>query len=72
MPMDVDWQASALKADDTVPKQICARREGPLERLEGPPAGVSANPFSLDVDGDTIWVGSVPENRLTKLTDHGG
>jgi hypothetical protein len=41
VPMDVDWQASAPKADHTVPKQICAGREGSLERLESPPAFVA-------------------------------
>jgi YVTN family beta-propeller protein len=41
-------------------------------RVEGTPLPLSVNPFSLAVDGDTIWVGSVPENRLTKVTDHGG
>jgi hypothetical protein len=41
MPMDVDRQVPALKADDTVPKQICAGREGSLERLESPRAFVA-------------------------------
>ena len=41
-------------------------------RVEGAPLALSVNPFSLAVDGDTIWVGSVPENRLTKVTSRGG
>ena len=33
-------------------------------RVEGDAArAVRSNPFSLAVDGDTVWVGSVPENR---------
>jgi hypothetical protein len=41
VPMDVDFEASAPKADDTVPKQICAGREGSLERLESPQAFIA-------------------------------
>jgi hypothetical protein len=41
VPVDVDWQASAPKADDMVPKQSCAGREGSLERLESPQAFVA-------------------------------
>jgi DNA-binding beta-propeller fold protein YncE len=41
-------------------------------RVKGTPLELSVNPFSLAVDGKTIWVGSVPENRLTKVTDRGG
>ena len=37
----VDWMASALKAEDMVRKQICAGREGSLERLESPQAFVA-------------------------------
>jgi hypothetical protein len=41
-------------------------------RAIGDPLSLSANPFSLAVDGKTVWVGSLPENRLTRaLTGRG-
>jgi hypothetical protein len=36
-------------------------------RRIGDPLSLSANPFSLAVDGKTLWVGSLPENRLTRV-----
>ena len=41
-------------------------------RVVGPPLPLSVNPYSLSVDGDTIWVASVAENRLSKVTSRGG
>jgi hypothetical protein len=42
-------------------------------RVVGDALSLSVNPFSLAVDGDTVWVGSQPENRLTKVaTGPGG
>ena len=39
-------------------------------RVLGPPLGLPVNPFSLatDASGATLWVGSQPENKLTKVT----
>jgi hypothetical protein len=36
-------------------------------RRIGDPLALSANPFSLAVDGKYLWVTSLPENRLTKV-----
>src|SRR5262249_32605986 len=38
-------------------------------RVVGSPLGLPVNPFSLaaDADGSTLWVGSQPENQLTKV-----
>jgi serine/threonine protein kinase/outer membrane protein assembly factor BamB len=36
-------------------------------RVVGTPLSLSVNPFSLAVDGDKLWVGSQPENRLTEV-----
>jgi outer membrane protein assembly factor BamB len=42
-------------------------------RRIGDPLALSANPFSLAIDGNTLWVASVPGNRLAKvLTGRGG
>jgi DNA-binding beta-propeller fold protein YncE len=36
-------------------------------RVVGIPLSLSVNPFSLAVDGKTLWVASQPENRLAKV-----
>ena len=36
-------------------------------RRIGDPLALSANPFSLAVDGTTLWVASLPENQLAKV-----
>jgi outer membrane protein assembly factor BamB len=42
-------------------------------RVIGDPLSLSVNPFSLAVDGKTLWVASLPENRLARvLTGRGG
>jgi len=41
-------------------------------RVEGTPLELPVNPYSLSVEGDTVWVASVPENRLTRVTSRGG
>jgi DNA-binding beta-propeller fold protein YncE len=42
-------------------------------RVIGKPLPLSVNPFSLAVDGKTLWVASQPENRLARvLTGRGG
>ena len=40
--------------------------------VEGEPLRVPTNPFGIAVDGDTIWVSSLPGDQLTKVTDHDG
>ena len=41
-------------------------------RVKGTPLELPVNPYSLSVEGDTVWVASVPENRLTRVTSRGG
>jgi streptogramin lyase len=42
-------------------------------RVRGDPLSLSVNPFSLAVDDGTVWVGSLPENRLSRVvTGPGG
>jgi YVTN family beta-propeller protein len=36
-------------------------------RVRGTPLQLAVNPFSLSVEGGTLWVGSPAENRLTKI-----
>jgi outer membrane protein assembly factor BamB len=42
-------------------------------RVRGDPLSLSVNPFSLAVDDGTVWVGSLPENQLSRVvTGPGG
>jgi streptogramin lyase len=36
-------------------------------RVRADPLSLSVNPFSLDVADGTVWVGSLPENRLSRV-----
>jgi hypothetical protein len=41
-------------------------------RVQGAPLELPVNPYSVAVEGNTIWVASLPENKLTKVIDRGG
>jgi DNA-binding beta-propeller fold protein YncE len=41
-------------------------------RVQGTPLELPVNPYSLSFDGDAVWVASLPENLLTKVTGPGG